>query len=121
MLSSFDHFVFAQAAQAAQPQGGGLGPLLMPILLIVLFYFMLIRPQRRQQREHQAKLAALKSGDEVIAAGGIYGLVTNINERIITLKVADGVKIRVDKNSVVTVLKSEDAPPATEDKKTSES
>ena len=121
MLFSFDHLVFAQAAQGAQSQGGGLGPLLMPILLIVLFYFMLIRPQRRQQREHQAKLAALKSGDEVLAAGGIYGLVTNINERIVTLKVADGVKIRVDKNSVVSIIKSDEAAPAAEEKKAGES
>lgn len=82
--------------------------LLMPVLLIVMFYFMLIRPQRRQQKEHQARLAALKTGDEVVAAGGIHGLVTNVSDRIVTLKIADGVKIKVEKFSVTTILKSDE-------------
>ncbi|MEN9284353.1 MAG: hypothetical protein RLZZ179_1846 [Verrucomicrobiota bacterium] len=102
-------FLFLAQQDAAQP-GGGLAPMLMPILLLVLFYFMLIRPQKRQQKEHLAKLAALQSGDEVIAAGGIYGMITNINDRVVTLKVADNVKIRVDKNSILSVLKTADQP-----------
>jgi preprotein translocase subunit YajC len=105
---------FLAQQDAGQP-AGGLGAMLMPILLLVLFYFMLIRPQRRQQKEHLAKLAALKTGDEVIAAGGIYGMISNINDRVVTLKVADNVKIRVDKNSILSVLKTE-AQPASEEK-----
>lgn len=84
--------------------------LLMPILLIVMFYFMLIRPQRRQQQEHMKKIASLRSGDECVAAGGIHGLVTNVSERTITLRVADNVKIRVEKNSVIAITKKSDAP-----------
>jgi preprotein translocase subunit YajC len=71
---------------------------------------MLIRPQRRQQKEHQSKLAALKSGDEVVAAGGIHGLITNVSDRVVTLKIADNVKIRVEKASVLTILKKSDEP-----------
>ena len=97
----------AQAAPAAQPPGL---QLLMPVLLIVMFYFMLIRPQRRQQKEHAARLAALKTGDDVIAAGGIHGLVTNVAERTVTLKIADGVKIKVEKSSVSSVTKKSDEP-----------
>ncbi len=98
-------------AQTAAPAGQAPGlQLLMPVLLIVMFYFMLIRPQRRQQKEHQARLAALKTGDEVVAAGGIHGLVTNVAERTVTLKISDGVKIKVEKSSVSSVTKKSDEP-----------
>ena len=97
-------------AQAAPAAPGSSLPMLMPVLLIVMFYFMLIRPQRRQQKEHAARLAALKTGDEVIAAGGIHGLVTNVAERTVTLKIADGVKIKVEKVSVVSVTRKSDEP-----------
>ncbi|MDB6069490.1 MAG: yajC [Verrucomicrobiales bacterium] len=97
-------------AQTTAPAGQSSLGLLMPLLLIVMFYFMLIRPQRRQQKEQMARLAALKTGDEVIAAGGIHGLITNVSERTVTLKIADGVKIKIEKASVVTILKKSDEP-----------
>lgn len=101
---------FLAQGDAAASSGNPLGALMMPVLLIVMFYFMLIRPQRRQQKEHQARLAALKTGDEVIAAGGIHGLVTNVHDRIVTLKIADGVKIKVEKASVTGITKKSDEP-----------
>ena len=97
-------------AQTAAPAGQSSLGLLMPVLLIVMFYFMLIRPQRRQQKEHAARLSALKTGDEVIAAGGIHGLVTNVADRTVTLKIADGIKIKVEKTSVSSVTKKSDDP-----------
>jgi preprotein translocase subunit YajC len=72
---------------------------------------MLIRPQQRAAKEHKARLQALKTGDEVVAAGGIHGLVTNVSERTVTLKIADGVKIKVEKASVVTILSKQDEVP----------
>ena len=97
----------------AQPQGGSpFGQVGFMVVIFVLFYFMLIRPQRRQQKEHQLKLAALKTGDEVVAAGGIHGLVTNVSDRTVTLKIADNVKIKVEKASVLTILKKSDEPEA---------
>lgn len=83
----------------------------MPLIIIaVLFYFLLIRPQQRKQKEHQALVAALKTGDKVVTNAGIHGLVANVKETTILLKVADNVKIEMDKAAVVTVLKtSEDS------------
>ena len=104
MLSVTAPLLFA----ADEPQG--MNPLLIMIPMFVLFYFMLIRPQRRQQREHLMKLAALKSGDEVVAGGGIHGLITNVSDRTVTLKIADNVKIKVEKASVITILKKSDDP-----------
>lgn len=106
------HSLILLAQAPAAPAGGGQFQLLFPILLIVMFYFMLIRPQRRQQKEHAARLAALKTGDEVVAAGGIHGLITNVAERTVTLKIADGVKIKIEKSSVVSITKASDEPEA---------
>ena len=109
MLAFSASVIFAAPpATDAAAQGGGLNPMWMMLLIFVLFYFMLIRPQRRQQKEHQLKLAALRTGDEVVAAGGIHGLITNVSDRVVTLKIADNVKIRVEKGSVLTILKKSD-------------
>ena len=106
MFSIFAPAIFAAAEEPPQ----GMNPLLLMIPMFVLFYFMLIRPQRRQQKEHQMRLSNLRSGDEVVAAGGIHGLVTNVSDRTVTLKIADNVKIKVEKQSVVSILKKSDEP-----------
>lgn len=106
MSTTFASLFFA----ADQQQGNPLGMFLPMIIIFVLFYFMLIRPQRRQQKEHQLKLAALRSGDEVVAAGGIHGLITNVADRTVTLKIADNVKIKVERQSVLSILKKSDEP-----------
>jgi preprotein translocase subunit YajC len=103
--------IFVSALFAADPPPSNPLATFAPMIIIfVLFYFMLIRPQRRAQKELQLKLAALRSGDEVIACGGIHGLVTNVNDRLVTLKIADNVKIKVEKASVMTILKKSDDP-----------
>ena len=101
------------------PQQPSLFQSIFPFILIfVLFYFLLIRPQKKRQREMQEQIAALKTGDKVITAGGIHGLVTNVKERSVTLKVADNVKMEFEKASVTTVIKkdgaAEAAPPASQ-------
>ncbi len=103
--------LFAQGAAAPSASQSSPFGLLMPVLLIVMFYFMLIRPQQRQAKEHKARLEALKTGDEVIAAGGIHALVTNVSDRTVTLKIADGVKIKVEKTSVATILSKQEEVP----------
>ena len=102
--------LFLADGDAAQPQG--MNPLLVMVPMFVLFYFILIRPQRRQQKEHQLRLSALKSGDEVVAAGGIHGLITNVADRTVTLKIADNVKIKIERQSVLSIVKKVDEPEA---------
>lgn len=109
MIVNFATLFFAEGEQQ---QGNPLGMFLPMIIIFVLFYFMLIRPQRRQQKEHQMKLSALRSGDEVVAAGGIHGLITNVGDRTVTLKIADNVKIKVERQSVLSILKKADEPEA---------
>jgi preprotein translocase subunit YajC len=94
----------AQVVGAAAPQGlGGFG-LLMPIALIAVMYFLMIRPQMKRAKEHRSMLEKLSKGDEVITSGGIAGTVTDIGDNFVTVEIADGVRIRVQKAAVGNVL-----------------
>ena len=90
----------APAAQAPSPLMQ-FAPLLF---LAVIFYFMLIRPQQKQRKEQQLLIAALKTGDKVVTSSGIYGLISNVKETTVLLKIADNVKIEIDKAAVATVV-----------------
>ena len=75
-------------------------------LMIVLFYFMLIRPQK----ERQALLAAVKTGDRVLFAGGLLGTVANVKDKTLVIKIADGVKVEVLRGAVSQVLAKGETP-----------
>jgi preprotein translocase subunit YajC len=90
------------------PAGGPSGPMsFIPFLCIgVIFYFLIIRPQTKRQKELQALVSALKTGDKVVTSGGIHGIIANVKEgNTLILKIADNVKIEVDKNAIATVDK----------------
>ena len=92
----------AQAAGAAP--AAPMSTLLFPIILIAIMYFLMIRPQMKRQKEHKAMLEKLGKGDEVITNGGIAGTVAEIGESFITVEVADGVQLRVQKGAIANVL-----------------
>jgi len=95
----------AHAQAAAAPAAGGMfGSLFMFIPLFLIMYFLMIRPQMKRQKEHRAMLEKLAKGDEVITNGGIAGTVSNIGESFITVEVADGVQLRVQKGAIANVL-----------------
>lgn len=97
---------FAQAQGAAAPQGG-VGQSLsffMPLVLVFgIFYFLIIRPQQKQAKKQQEMLKAIEKGDQVITVGGIHGRVVGVAEGILTLEIADNVKVKVERSSVQTV------------------
>jgi len=80
--------------------GGGIMSFLPMIAIIVIFYFLMIRPQQKQAKQMRAMREAFQMNDRVITAGGIHGHITNIKSDIITVKIADSVKIDVDRNSL---------------------
>lgn len=92
----------------AQAAGGGQGnPLIsfLPLILIfVVFYFVLIRPQTKRAKEHRNMVAALAVGDEVVTGGGILGRITAVDEQFITLAVAEGVELRVQRHTVGALM-----------------
>jgi preprotein translocase subunit YajC len=82
--------------------------LLPLVILFVLMYFVLLRPQMKRQKEQEKIISSVKSGDRVLAAGGIYGTVTNIKDGVVVLKVADNVKIEVQRSTITSVEKPEE-------------
>ena len=103
-----------QAAPAASPEPSGGASVLMGIvpwlLIFVIFYMLMIRPQQRRVKEHQAAIAAVKKGDEVITGGGIRGRVTKVTDDEAEVEVAQGVKIRVVKSTISQVLAPKSNP-----------
>jgi len=78
------------------------------IIIFFIFYLVMILPMRRRQKKHQQMLAALTKGDRVITTGGIYGTIVNVEGDVITLKVADNVKLQVARGAIAGLAK--DAP-----------
>jgi preprotein translocase subunit YajC len=106
-------FTFLAQAQSAPPTQSappGLSPFtsMAPvwILLIVIFYFVLIRPQKKRQQEQQRLMSSLKTGDRVVTNSGMHGLIANVKETTVMLKVADNVKIELEKSAIANVLSS---------------
>lgn len=98
---------YAQAAPAAAGSPDALSSLssMLPlILMFVVLYFVMIRPQMKRQKEHKAMIDALAKGDEVVIGGGVLGKVTKMGETYLSVEVAAGVEIQVQRNSVLQVL-----------------
>jgi preprotein translocase subunit YajC len=91
-------------AQSAPGQSNPYGFLIMMGLFFVIFYFMLIRPQSKRAKEHRAMLAALAVGDEVVTGGGLLGKVTELGDTFVTVEVADGVNLKVQKNQITALM-----------------
>jgi preprotein translocase subunit YajC len=101
-----------QAAPAGQSGTSQILVGILPWLLIfVIFYILMIRPQQRRVKEHQAAIAAVKKGDEIITGGGIRGKVTKVGDDEAEVEIAQGVKIRVVKSTISQVI-SPNAKPA---------
>ena len=96
----------AHAADPAPAPGaaGGIMSFLPLVIIFVIFYFLLIRPQSKRAKEHREMVAKLAKGDEVVAGGGILGRVTDVSESYITVEIADGVAIKVQRHAVAQVL-----------------
>lgn len=92
----------AGAVAPAAAQGGSMwSSILMIVMLFVVMYFFMIRPQRKQQKEIENFRNSLTKGQKVITAGGIYGVVKEINERDILMEVDGNVTLRVDKTAIM--------------------
>src|SRR2546430_16439407 len=103
-------FLFLAQAQPAAPApgpAGGIGFFIPFIFIFIIMYFVLFRPQKKRQQEQQRLISGLKTGDRVVTNAGIHGLIANVKETTGIVKVADNVKIEMEKSAVRTVLKTE--------------
>jgi preprotein translocase subunit YajC len=94
----------AYAEGAAAPSGGGFMEFLPLVALLAVFYFLILRPQQKRAKEHAALVAALQKGDEVVTIGGVLGKVTKVGDENVTVEIASGVEVQVQKPAVQTVL-----------------
>jgi preprotein translocase subunit YajC len=100
-------FVFlptlAHADAGAAPGSFALN--IIPIAgILLVFYFLIIRPQQKQARQHQDMVNALKRGDRILTQGGLYGAVQNVRGTVLDVKIADNVKVEIEKSSVSRVV-----------------
>ena len=93
----------AQTAGAADPTGGFM-QLLPMILMFVVLWFLMIRPQMKKAKEHKALIEALAKGDEVVTGGGLVGRITKVGEGYVTVEIAEGTEVVVQKQAVALVL-----------------
>ena len=106
-LPVFISSAFAQTAPAAAAGGGmqdSLMSMLPLVLMFVVLYFVMIRPQMKKTKEHRAMIDALAKGDEVATAGGMLGKVTKLGDSYVSLEVASGVELQIQRSAVVQVL-----------------
>ncbi len=98
-------FISDAAAQTAAPSSASpISALLLPVLLIVVFYFLLIRPQQKKQKEHRQMVETLAVGSEIVTGGGVLGKVMDLGEQFVTVEVAHGVQVKVQRHSIAAVL-----------------
>ena len=88
--------ILLQAAAGGSQWSG----IVMMVVIVAIFYFFMSRPQQKKQKEIQKTREALKTGDKIITAGGIYGRIREIGDVYMAIEVANGVTIRIDKSSI---------------------
>lgn len=98
------------AMMPADPSGGGPSPfsMLLPLVgMLAIFYFLLIRPQQKRQKEIQKMISALKKGDRVVTASGLYGSIAGLRDDVVVVEIADGVKVEMMRNAITGVVARE--------------
>ena len=93
---------FAQTGTGSD--SGGLMGFLPILLMFVVLYFIMIRPQMKRQKETRAMLESLAVGDEVVTSGGIIGKVNALKDQVVTVEIATGTEVQMQKGAIITVL-----------------
>lgn len=97
---------FISDAMAAEPlvKGDALTSFLPLIVIFVIFYFLLIRPQSKKAKEQKQMVEALAKGDEIVTNGGVLGKITKVGDNFLSLEVADGVQLKIQRHAVATLM-----------------
>ncbi|UCE82281.1 MAG: preprotein translocase subunit YajC [Deltaproteobacteria bacterium] len=95
-------------------QGSGFAAMVPLLLMFAIFYFLLIRPQQKKQKKHRELLTSLKRGDSVVTVGGLHGKITGITDAVVTLEIAEKVRVKVGRSYIAGMESKE---PEVKDKK----
>ncbi len=96
-------YAMGNGGQGQQGQGNPILSILPLIIMFAVFYFLIILPQQKKAKKHKEMINAIKKGDNVLTAGGVYGKVVGVAEKAVTIDIGDGVKMRVNKNYIQAV------------------
>ncbi len=107
MIFSHAFFLAQNTAAPDAPQSILGNPAIMMGIMVVMFYFLLIRPQQRQRKQLAARIAALQAGDKVVTTSGIHGIIHNVRDTTVTIKVAEATMLEFDKGAVAVVQKKD--------------
>lgn len=108
--------LFAQDKKPVSPMSGMGGLLPMLLFMFIIIYFLMIRPEQKKQKERQKLLGNLKKGDKVMTAAGMYGIVGNVKETTVMVKIADNTVVEFSKSAISAVINSEASTAATPQK-----
>jgi preprotein translocase subunit YajC len=109
-------FAMGSTGTAGAQGAGGVGDfsfIIMMAVIFAIFYFLMIRPQQKKQKELKAMLDDLAHGDAVMTSGGIHGKVTGLTDAVVTLEIADKVRIKVARSAIAAVLQKSGSPAPT--------
>jgi preprotein translocase subunit YajC len=109
-----------QGGAAGEGAQGGFSAFIPLILMFVIFYFLLIRPQQKKQKEHQEMIRSLKKGDRVMTNGGFYGRIVSLDESVVTVELADKVRVKVNRSYVAALTQPAQAQSSKDDKEEEE-
>jgi len=104
ILISNAYAMAGQSGNGAQGGGGGTLGLFLPMIVVFgIFYFLMIRPQQKQAKKFRAMVESLKKGDDIVTRSGIHGKIHGIADGVITLEIAENVKIKMNRDQVGVV------------------
>lgn len=104
-----------QQAAPATGQPSVFSTLFPMVLIFGIFYFVLLAPMRKQQKKTREMLSALKKGDRVVTTGGIHGTVAQIEDKVVWVKIADTVKVKMDRSAIATIVSDSDSGSGSKD------
>ena len=84
--------------------------LIVILVLFALFWFLLVRPQRRRTQEQTELIDSLEAGDQIVSAGGLYGLIKEVEGETLHVEIADGLVVRMARNAVVGIVEEDEEP-----------
>lgn len=103
LLEWFESNAWAQAGGGPAPAGNPMISFIPFVLIFIIFYFLLVMPQQKKMKKRKAMIEALKKGDRVTTTGGIIGTVTNLAPDVVTIQIAEGVRVKVGRNYIEEV------------------
>ena len=99
-------YAMGQGGGAGGAGAGGFSAFVPLILMFVIFYFLLIRPQQKRTKQHREMINNLKAGDRIVTGGGIHGRVTAVSDTVLTVEIADKVRVKVNRANVSGVVQT---------------